>query len=107
MNAWDAFRHRDDESFSAPLRDEQAEKPTQSGEQHTFREELPNDPRPACPQSAAESHFLSANRSTGEKKVRDVSIGDEQNTNDGAEKDIESGADVADQFVTQRNDCHA
>src|ERR1051326_4793091 len=60
-----------------------------SGEQHAFGQQLPDDADAAGAHGRAQGDFFPARRGAGEKKVRDVGVRDEQHTNDGAEKDVE------------------
>ncbi len=105
LNGADArniLRHRRDEGFRSPLRDEQSEQPAESGQKHALREQLPNDPSAAGAESSAQGNLFSAHRRAREHEIGDICVRDEQQAGDRAKQDVERGPDVSHHFITER-----
>ena len=104
MNVADArnvLRNGSDQRFGPPLREEQAEQPTEPREQEALGQQLANDPRATRAHGRTHRHLFPAHGSAREEEICDVRIGDQQNAEHRAKQNIERGAHIADQLFAE------
>ena len=101
-DARNILRHRCDEGFRPPLRDEQPEHPAEPGQKHAFREQLPNDPSAAGAERRAQRNLFSAHRRARQHEIGDICVRDQQQTSNRAKQNVERGPDVSHHFIAER-----
>src|SRR5262249_20141856 len=91
-------------SCEPPNSKEQAERGAQGGQQHAFGQQLAHG-TPAPPADcSANSHLLFTDRYARQQKIGDIGAGNQQNTANGAEQQIQRQADIADHLLEQGPD---
>ena len=99
-----SFGQSGDDGFGAVNSEQQTERAADASEKQAFGEELAKHAKATGTEGDADGEFAGSAHGAGEKKIRDVGAGNEEQEADRGEKNDEQGLDVADDVVFQRDE---